>query len=92
MGLPAVAIGCGISDVGYLAREKAKAGLVRRMSGNVDFSARQAMRALDCILAQGEATDPVIHVSPMGWNAVSVALRLLTSPSFQLLVIPKRSA
>lgn len=93
LGLPAIAIGWGgIADVGYLARDKDKAGLVRRMSGNVDFSSRQAMRALDRILAQGEAADPVIHVSPMGWNAVSVALRTLSSPTFKLLATLGRSA
>lgn len=85
-GLPALAIGWGgIADVGYLSRDKDKAVLVRRMSGNVDFSGLQAMRALDRILAMGNAADPVIHVSPMGWNAVAVTLRTLTSPSFQLL-------
>ncbi|MCX7288614.1 MAG: acyl carrier protein, partial [Rhodobacterales bacterium] len=73
------------ADVGYLSRDKDKGALVRRMSGTVDFSSRQAMRALDRILAQGDAADPVIHVSPMGWNAVSVALRSLGAPSFQLL-------
>ena len=93
LGLPAVAIGWGgISDVGYLSRDKDKAGLVRRMSGDVDFSSLQAMRALDRILAQGDAADPVIHITPMGWNAVSATLRSLSSPSFKLLVNLGRSA
>lgn len=93
LGQPAIAIGWGgISDVGYLSRDKDKAGLVRRMSGDVDFSSLQAMRALDRILAQGDAADPVIHISPMGWNAVSVTLRSLSSPAFKLLVDLGRSA
>lgn len=85
-GLPGHAIGWGgISDAGYLARDPEKATLVRRMSGNVEFTALQAMRALDRILALGNAADPVLHVSPMGWNAVSVTLRTLTAPAYQLL-------
>jgi NADPH:quinone reductase-like Zn-dependent oxidoreductase/acyl carrier protein len=93
LGLPAVAVGWGgITDVGYLSRDTDKAGLVRRMSGDVEFSSLQAMRALDCILSQGDAADPVIHVSPMGWSTVTSTLRALGSPTFRLLTNLGRSA
>ena len=84
-GLPALAVGWGgISDAGYLARDTDKAALVRRMSGNVEFTGVQAVRALDRLLAPGMMADPVVHVSPMGWNAVAGTLKTLSEPSFAL--------
>ncbi len=85
-GQPALAVGWGaISDVGYLTRDRETAALVRRMSGGLDFSGAQVSRVLDRLLTLGEAVDPVVHVSPMGWNAVSVTLRTLSEPTFGLL-------
>ncbi len=85
-GLPALAVGWGaISDAGYLTRDRETAALVRRMSGGLDFTGVQVTRALDRLLALGAAVDPVVHVSPMGWNAVSVTLRTLSEPAFALL-------
>ena len=85
-GHAALAVGWGaISDVGYLTRDRETAALVRRMSGGLDFSGVQVSRALDRLLALGDAVDPVVHVSPMGWNAVSVTLRTLSEPTFGLL-------
>lgn len=85
-GLPGLAIGWGaISDVGYLSRDKDTAALVRRMSGGLDFTGAQVTRALDRLLSLGEMVGPVVHVSPMGWNAVSVTLRTLSEPAFGLL-------
>lgn len=85
-GLPALAVGWGaIADVGYLTRDRDTAALVRRMSGGSEFTGIQVARALDRLLAMGADVDPVVHVSPMGWNAVSVTLRILSEPSFGLL-------
>lgn len=85
-GLHALAIGWGaISDAGYLTRDRETAALVRRMSGGLDFSGVQVTRALDRLLALGGSVDPVVHVSPMGWNAVSVTLRTIAEPAFGLL-------
>ncbi|MBD1203444.1 MAG: KR domain-containing protein, partial [Rhodobacteraceae bacterium] len=85
-GLPGLAVGWGaISDVGYLTRDRETAALVRRMSGGTEFTGVQATRALERLLSMGDAVDPVVHVSPMGWNAVSVTLRTLGEPAFGLL-------
>ena len=85
-GLPGLAIGWGpISDVGYLAREKDKAALMQRMSGNIEFSSLQLTRALDQVLQQGRAADPVVHVSTMSWNAAAATLKTVSAPSHQLL-------
>ncbi|WP_158241887.1 type I polyketide synthase [Tabrizicola sp. TH137] len=85
-GLPGLAVGWGaISDVGYLVRDRETAALVRRMSGGTEFTGVQVTRALERLLAMGDAVDPVVHVSPMGWNAVSVTLRTLGEPAFGLL-------
>ncbi|NBE06424.1 type I polyketide synthase [Paragemmobacter ruber] len=85
-GLPALAVGWGaISDVGYLTRDRDTAALVRRMSGGLDFTGVQVTRALDRLLALGLTVDPVVHISPMGWNAVSVTLRTIAEPAFGLL-------
>lgn len=84
-GLPALAVGWGgISDAGYLARDLDKGALVRRMSGNVEFTGVQAMRALDRLMALGNRADPVVHISPMGWHAVVGTLKTLSEPSFAL--------
>ena len=85
-GLPGLAVGWGaISDVGYLTRDRETAALVRRMSGGAEFTGVQATRALERLLSLGATVDPVVHVSPMGWNAVSVTLRTLGEPAFGLL-------
>lgn len=85
-GLPGLAVGWGaISDVGYLSRDRETAALVRRMSGGAEFTGVQATRALERLLSLGEVVGPVVHVSPMGWNAVSVTLRTLGEPAFGLL-------
>ncbi len=92
-GLPALAVGWGaIADVGYLTRDRETAALVRRMSGGTEFTGVQVARVLDRLLTLGAGTDPVVHVSPMGWNAVSVTLRTLSEPGFGLLkVLGKRA-
>ena len=85
-GLPGLAVGWGaISDVGYLTRDRDTAAVVRRMSGGTEFTGVQVTRALERLLSMGDAVDPVVHVSPMGWNAVSVTLRTLSEPTFGLL-------
>lgn len=85
-GLPGLAVGWGaISDVGYLTRDRETAAVVRRMSGGMEFTGVQVTRALERLLSLGDAVDPVVHVSPMGWNAVSVTLRTLGEPTFGLL-------
>ncbi|WP_372840552.1 SDR family NAD(P)-dependent oxidoreductase [Phaeovulum sp.] len=85
-GLPGLAIGWGpVSDVGYLARDKDKAVLVQRMSGNVEFSSLQLTRALERVLQFGEVSDPVVHVTTMGWTAASATLATLSAPSHHLL-------
>lgn len=92
-GLAALAVGWGgIGDVGYLARDRDRAAMVRRMSGNVDFTGVQAMRALERILALGDRADPVVHVSPMGWSAAAATLRTLAEPSFALFQTLGRTA
>ena len=84
-GLPGLAVGWGaISDVGYLTRDRETAAVVRRMSGGTDFTGVQVTRALERLLSLGNAVDPVVHVSPMGWNAVSVTLRTMGEPTFGL--------
>ncbi len=92
-GLPGLAIGWGpISDVGYLARDKDKAALVNRMSGNIEFSGLQVTRALERLLAMGDRAEPVVHVSPMSWTSVASALRTLSTPSFGLMKVLGRKS
>jgi phthiocerol/phenolphthiocerol synthesis type-I polyketide synthase C len=79
-GLPGLALGLGpISDAGYLTRDAAKAGLMRRMSGGAEFSARQALAALDRLLSRPPA-QPVVHVSPMNWQNVTALLPTMREP------------
>ncbi len=82
-GLPALTVGWGpITDAGYLSRDKAKATLVNRFAGNVEFTARQALAALDRLMAQA-LPDPVIHVTPMRWTATVEALKSLSAPTYR---------
>ena len=92
-GRVGVAIGWGpISDVGYLAHDNDKALLVKRMSGNVEFTSVQATRALEQVLARGAAAEPVVHISTMSWNVASATLKTLAAPTFQLFkLLGKRS-
>ncbi len=87
MGFPALAIGWGpISDSGYLTTDKAKAALVRRLSGNVDFTSRQALGALGKLLSQNADTlDPVQYVTPMRWHESAAILETLKSPTYRKL-------
>jgi len=92
-GLPGLAIGWGpVSDVGYLARDKDKAVLVQRMSGNVAFSSLQLTRALERVLQLGAAGDPVVHISTMGWTAAAATLATLSAPSHHLLNVLGRKS
>ncbi len=87
-GLPGLAVGWGaITDAGYLARNKERARLVRRMGGNVDFQARQALRALDLLSGDGQtqSDDCAIWISPMNWQATAQGLRLLQGPTHRAL-------
>jgi acyl transferase domain-containing protein/NADPH:quinone reductase-like Zn-dependent oxidoreductase/NADP-dependent 3-hydroxy acid dehydrogenase YdfG/acyl carrier protein len=85
-GLPGLAVGWGpVSDVGYLSRNTEKALLVKRMSGNIDFTSLQLTRVLERLLALGSAAAPVVHVSPMSWNTPAATLRTLAAPAFRLL-------
>jgi acyl carrier protein len=81
-----LALGLGaIGDVGYLTRDSGKAALVKRMSGNVQMSARDVTATLDRLLQDGALNDPVVHVTPMRWGATSAALKTMSGPSFRLL-------
>ncbi len=85
-GLPGLAVGWGaITDVGYLARDKEKAEVVNRFSGNVEFTGTQALHALEVLLAGGETNhpDPVVYVTPMRWTATATALKVLSGPSYK---------
>ena len=85
-GLVGLAVGWGpISDVGYLARDTDKAQLVKRMSGNVDFTSLQLTRALEQLLSRGSAVAPVVHVTTMSWSVAASTLRTLSAPGFSLL-------
>ena len=87
-GLPGLAVGWGaILDAGYLTRDKETAKLIRRFGGGVEFSARQAMRALEHLMAPGQQLidDPVIWISPMAWAATVKGLRLLQGPTHRVL-------
>ena len=87
-GQPGLAVGWGaILDAGYLTRDKETAQLIRRFGGGVEFSARQAMRALEHLMAQGQRVteDPVIWISPMAWSATVKSLRLLHGPTHRAL-------
>ncbi|MBR9765564.1 MAG: SDR family NAD(P)-dependent oxidoreductase, partial [Rhodobacteraceae bacterium] len=87
-GLPGLAVGWGaISDAGYLTRDRETAQLLRRFGGGVDFSVRQALRALDQLMdpRQQVTRDPVIWVSPMSWGAPAQGLRLLRGPTYGVL-------
>lgn len=86
VGLCGLALGLGaIGDVGYLTRDSGKAALVKRMSGNVQMSARDVTATLDRLLQEGALSDPVVHVTPMRWGATSAALKTMSGPSFRLL-------
>ncbi len=86
VGLCGVALGLGaIGDVGYLTRDNGKAALVKRMSGNVQMSARDVTATLDRLLQDGALSDPVVHVTPMRWGATSAALKTMSGLSFRLL-------
>ncbi len=86
--LPALAIGWGaITDAGYLTQHSDKAEVVRTMSGNVEFTAQQAMHCLSRLLASPghQPLDGVVSVTPMTWSAALGALRLLKGPTYGLL-------
>lgn len=86
-GQPALAIGLGpISDAGYLTRDAAKASLMRRMSGGIDFTTRQALSALDRLMSRPRhLTSPVVYVSPMNWLNVTTVLPTLREPMLEKL-------
>lgn len=87
-GLPALAVGWGpISDVGYLNREKDKAKLVSKITGDIPFTAQQALQALERLLpcALHTGFDPVISITPMTWSGSVKALKTLRSPSYKTL-------
>ena len=84
-GLPALAVGWGpIGDSGYLTTDKAKAAMVLRLSGNVKFTSRQALGALEKLLSQDPDTrDAVVYVAPMHWHESSAILKTLQSPTYR---------
>ena len=85
-GLCGLALGLGaISDVGYLTRDSGKAALVKRMSGQVQMTARDVTAALDQLLQDGATSEAVVHVTPMRWGATGAALKTMSGPSFHLL-------
>ncbi|WP_010141175.1 beta-ketoacyl reductase [Oceanicola sp. S124] len=87
-GLAALAVGWGaISDAGYLTRDHETARLLRRFAGGIDFGVRQALRALDQLMAPDQQVirDPVLWVSPMSWAGPAQGLRLLRGPTHAVL-------
>ena len=74
-------------DVGYLSRNKETAKLIKRIGGNVDFTSRQAFRALELLMAPNQKVmqDDVIWVTPMAWGGTVESLSVLKSPTFQIL-------
>lgn len=84
-GREALAIGWGpISDAGYLTRDKAKASLVSRFSGNVEFTARQAVTAMGKLLSRNaDNHDAVVYVTPMHWQETTSVLKSLNSPTYR---------
>ncbi|MEM7242058.1 MAG: type I polyketide synthase [Pseudomonadota bacterium] len=84
-GLPGLAIGWGpITDVGYLAREEDKAKIVNKVTGDVGFTASQALHALEKLL--GRVTldiDPVCYVTPMKWSGSLKTLKTLRAPTYR---------
>ncbi len=89
-GLPGLAVGFGaILDAGYLSRDKKTAGLIKRFSGGIEFTSKQALRTLDRLMAndQNITTGSVIWVSPMAWAGTVQNLKLLQGPTYQALAI-----
>jgi len=79
-GLPGLAIGFGpISDAGYLTRDEEKAALLRRVSGKLEFTSRQALSALENLLGQRERPSNV-YVTPMSWKNANAVLPTLAEP------------
>ncbi|TYP85688.1 acyl transferase domain-containing protein [Maritimibacter alkaliphilus HTCC2654] len=84
-GRHARAMGWGaITDVGYLRRDTAKRNMLLQMSGNVKFSADQALRAQEFALTQ-KVRGNVLTVTPMGWGPSIGTLGNLRRPTFGLL-------
>ena len=89
-GLPALALGWGaIGDTGYLSRNPELARLMRRMGGNVDFTARLAVQAFNRLagVANQHGGDAVRWISPMRWHESVQALRLFQGPTFRALAV-----
>jgi phthiocerol/phenolphthiocerol synthesis type-I polyketide synthase C len=84
-GHSALAIGWGpINDAGYLTRDKAKAALVNRFSGNVEFTARQAMVAMGKLLSRSaDDNEAVVYITPMRWHETTSVLKSLSSPTYR---------
>ena len=84
-GLPALSIGWGaISDVGYLTRNKELSGMIRKMSGDVEFTSGQALASLGKILSLDaqNSVDPVVYVTPMKWGHAAKYFRTMSSPTY----------
>ncbi len=84
-GHHAQAMGWGaITDVGYLRRDEQKRNMLLQMSGNVKFSADQALRAQELALTQ-HLRGHAVTVTPMGWGPSISTLGNLRRPTFGLL-------
>ena len=85
-GLPGLAIGWGaVTDAGYLTRDTQQANLIKRATGDVTFTAKDLIEAMERLLAPGVATDPVHYVSNMRWGTLARSLRTLAEPGYRLL-------
>jgi acyl transferase domain-containing protein/NADPH:quinone reductase-like Zn-dependent oxidoreductase/NADP-dependent 3-hydroxy acid dehydrogenase YdfG len=84
-GRRAQALGWGaITDVGYLRRDTQKLNMLLQMSGNVAFTADQALRSSELVLEMPVET-PALTVTPMGWGPSIGTLGNLRRPTFGLL-------
>lgn len=87
-GKPAMAVGWGaITDVGYLARNEEIGGAIAKRTGTMNFTAKQALGALDRLLASddGSVHRAVISVGPMNWSIAKSGLSIISTPSFKTL-------
>lgn len=85
-GLKALAVSWGaITDTGYLARNTATADILKARTGAQSFTAREALRHLGRMLAQGDGADAVVTVAPIDWSSGAGArvLPVLVSPTFR---------
>jgi len=84
-GQPGLAIALGaVSDAGYVTRDTALAGMLDSMSGRVKFPIASALNGLSRLLARPDL-GPCVTVTPMNWAQTATALKILQTPTQEVL-------